>query len=95
MYLRITNNNTQPLYNVVAEVRYQSSGGDWKTVQSDIGYMEVNGLRTVNLTLSNPAIIVSNSTMINMHDANHRFVNIIKYVLGPHEQDAYGYARER
>ncbi|NLF89171.1 hypothetical protein GX563_10170 [Candidatus Bathyarchaeota archaeon] len=95
LYLRITNNNTQPLYGVIAEVRYQSSGGSWKTVQSEIGFIEVNGLRTANLTLSNPAIIVSNSTMINMHDANHRFVNVINYVLGPHEQDAYGYDRER
>lgn len=91
LYLRVTNNNTQPLYDVVAEVRYQSSDGSWKTVQSGIGFIEVNGLRTVNLTLANPAIIVSNSTMLNMHDANHRSVNVINYVLGPHEQDAYGY----
>jgi|GEM_PF-3185549 hypothetical protein len=94
LYLRVTNNNSIPLYNAVAEVRYQSSDGSWKTVQSELGSIEALGLKIVNVTLANPAILVSNSTMINMYDANHRSVNVINYVLGPHEIDAYGYASQ-
>jgi hypothetical protein len=94
LYLRVTNNNSMPLYNAIAEVRYQSSGGSWKTMQSELGTIEPLGLKIVNMTLMNPAVIVSNSTMINMHDANHRSVNIINYVLGPHEIDAYGFASQ-
>lgn len=94
LYLRVTNNNSMPLYNAVVEVRYQTADGNWKTVQSELGRIEVMGLKIVNMTLSNPAIITSNSTMINMHDTNHRSVNLVNYVLGPHEIDAYGFTSE-
>jgi hypothetical protein len=97
LFLRITNNNSQPLYDTVVEVNYQTSEGSWKTINQAIGSLDVYGLKTENITLTNPALRITNSTQLNMYDPNHRSINITYYVLwkGYFEFRAYGYASER
>ncbi len=97
LFLRITNNNSQPLYDTMVEVNYQTSEGSWKTMSQALGSLDVYGLKTVNITLTNPALRITNSTQLNMYDSNHHSVNITYYVLwkGYFEFRAYGYASER
>ena len=96
LYLRISNNNSQPLYNAIVKVNYQTSEGSWKTVSQTIGSLDVFGLKTVNLTLANPALKISNSTQLYVQDSTPHSVNIMYYVLSKEyfEFSAYGFSTE-
>ncbi len=93
--LRITNNVSKTLYDIVVEVKYKTSEGSWnttsRTVIDRLGNLET---KNVNITLANPAIIIENSRHVDFYDPNYRSINETAYVLSikDHEIVAYGFA---
>jgi hypothetical protein len=99
--VRVTNNVSKTLYDIVVEVRYKTSDGSWNTSTIvTIDHLVVGQSKEVSFTLSNPAIRTENVKQLvaydfNTHNFDPHFVNVTRYTLSikDHETGAYGFAK--
>jgi hypothetical protein len=94
--VRVKNNNSESLFNIVVEVTYKTSEGQWNTTSRiAIGFLDIEEYKTVKIALSNPYTSVWETHERVYNDPTTEYRNVTAYVLdiNDYRMTAYGYAK--
>ena len=95
--VRVVNNNSESLFNMVVEVSYRTSEGKWNTTaRIAIGFLDIQESKTVRMALANPYLSIWQTQEHVYNDPNTKYRNVTAYVLDASNYKiiaAYGYAK--
>ncbi len=91
----VYNNNSNSLFNIVIEVSYKTSNGNWNTTSRiAIGFIDIQEGKQVKIALENPYLSVWQFQERVYNDPNVEYRNATAYVLDANDYEitAYGYS---